>query len=156
MDLVHLVLETVDFFKECEEEISCEFNNFLTNNRSKLFDLSFDGTMAHLNVNFAKNKGIENNKDFRNFFIKKILEEFVFVNKKYFFDVTKLRNKMKSFEIQSLSKILTYKILLILFCPKIRNPFSEKIKLNRTTPKFATPILPKMKRTKPKNLSTKY
>ena len=119
MDLVHLVLETVDFYEECEEEISCEFNNFLTNNRSKLFDLSFDGTMAHLNLNFAKNKGIENNKDFRNFFIKKILEEFVFVNKKYFFDVTKLKNKMNDFNTQ-------YKYAFI-FCQNSGNPLSKQI-----------------------------
>ena len=62
---------SVDFCEECQEKISCEFTNFLSNNRAKLFELSFDGTMARLDVNYAENNGIKNEIEFRNCFSKK-------------------------------------------------------------------------------------
>ena len=46
MDLVELLFETVDFFEEYQEKVSCEFSDFLSENRFKLFELSFYGTMA--------------------------------------------------------------------------------------------------------------
>ena len=71
--MIDLLFKTVDFFEECQEKISCEFTNFFSNNPAKLFELSFDGTMARLDVNYAENNGIKNEIEFRNFFFKKIL-----------------------------------------------------------------------------------
>jgi hypothetical protein len=56
--------------------------------------------MARLYVNYAENNGIKNELEFRNFFFFLILEEFVLVNKKYFFDVRKLKNKIKDFNTE--------------------------------------------------------
>ena len=75
--------------------------------------------MARLDVNYAENNGIKNEIEFRNFFFKKILEEFVLGNKKYFLDVTKLKNKMNDFNTQ-------YKYAFI-FCQKSGNPLSKQI-----------------------------
>ena len=85
MNLVELLFETADIFEKCQEKIPCEFSDFLSENRFKLFELSFYVTMAHVDVNFAKENFIRSEIYFRNYFYQKILEEFEFVKKNCFF-----------------------------------------------------------------------
>jgi hypothetical protein len=71
MNLVGLLFETVDFFEECQVKISCNFSDFLSDNRSKLLKFTFDCTMACLDFDFAKNNAIKSEVNFRNIFFKK-------------------------------------------------------------------------------------
>ena len=118
MNLVGLLFETVDFFEECQEKISCNFSNFLSDNRSKLLKFSIDCTMARLDFDFAKNNAIKSEVNFRNIFFQKITKEFDFVHKNVFFDVTDLGKMEDDFNNES----------KFVFCLRKGNPFLIKIK----------------------------